>query len=54
MQKNLTQLDDVVYKPDSDAKFTITKAKTTLRYLDSKQKATVKGDSTIIIDGGYL
>jgi hypothetical protein len=34
--------------------FTIYNIKPIFYYIDSKQKATIKGNDTILIDGGFL
>lgn len=43
MEKTITHLDDVSYHPNDTLTFTISKAKPTFVYLDTKQRATIRG-----------
>lgn len=45
---------DVVYPVNSYTNFSLTQIKQSFFYVDSKQKAQVMGNDTIVIDGGYL
>ena len=48
------KLKDIVYASNSFTNFTIQPASLLFQYYDSKQKAEIMGNDTILIDGGYV
>ena len=54
MQEKITSLEDVTYKTTDGATYRIYNANPSFYYRDSKQKAVLRGNDTIVIDGGYL
>lgn len=53
IQEKIKALEDVTYKTDG-ATYRIYNANPSFYYRDSKQKAVMRGNDTIIIDGGFL
>ena len=51
---NNIKLNDIVYASNSFTNFTIQPANLVFQYYDSKQKAEIMGNDTILIDGGYV
>jgi hypothetical protein len=47
-------LNNVTWKKNSSATYLIYEANPTFYYRDSKQKAEIVGNDTIVIDGGFL
>lgn len=54
IQEKITSLNDVVYQASELYTYTISKVNPSFYYRDSKQKATIRGESAVIIDGGFL
>lgn len=52
--EKLTVLGDVTFKPNDTVVYNITQASPKFFYIDSRQKAEVVGNDTIIISGGRL
>lgn len=54
IQEKITALEDVIYKTTDGATYRIYNANPSFYYRDSKQKAVLRGNDTIVIDGGFL
>jgi hypothetical protein len=54
IQEKVTLLSNVTYKVTDTISFTIFNARPVFSYIDSKQRAVVTGNNTIIIEGGVL
>lgn len=54
IQEKITQLDNVTFQYNESTSYVIFNTKPTFYYRDSKQKAEVLGNDTIIIEGGQL
>jgi hypothetical protein len=54
MQEKITSLPDVAFNSNSTTIYTISNVKPKFFYLDSKQKAVIRGNDTIFIEGGEL
>ena len=48
------KVPDILYPANSYTNYTLASINTSLQYFDSKQKAEIMGNDTILIDGGYL
>lgn len=48
------KLKDIVYASNSFTNYTIQPVNLVFQYYDSKQKAEIMGNDTIVIDGGYV
>lgn len=47
-------MQDVTFNSSEVVSFTISNVNPSFYYRDSKQKAVIRGEDTIIIDGGFL
>jgi len=54
IQEKFPSLPTVTYKYSNTTTYTITNAKAAFYYRDSKQKAEILGNNTIVIEGGQL
>jgi hypothetical protein len=54
IQEKITSLEDVTYKPSDSISFTVSSVNPSFYYRDSKQKAVIRGNDTIVIEGGFL
>lgn len=52
--EKVTSINSVTWKVNETSTFWIENIKPTFFYIDSKQKAEITGNDTIVIDGGYL
>lgn len=54
IQEKITKLDNVTFKYNESTSYVIFNTKPTFYYRDSKQKAEILGNNTIVIEGGQL
>jgi uncharacterized protein YxjI len=54
IQEKITSLNDVTYNASDTTAYTISSVNPSFYYRDSKQKAVILGNDTIVIDGGVL